>query len=125
MNATLGSINPTVSTLINGLANSLFTASTPGTATINATVDSQTVTTIIDISPTNITVDNVTGYAGHQNETLTANVTAINGNTVNEGLVDFTVNGIDAGTAPITDDAATLDWTIPIKLERWNLHYPR
>ena len=46
-------------------------------------------------------------------QTLTANVTAINGNTVNEGLVDFTINGTDAGTSPVTDDAATLDWTIP------------
>ena len=48
-----------------------------------------------------------------RNLTLTANVTAINGQTLNDGQVTFTVNGIDAGTSPVTNGTGTLNYLIP------------
>ena len=48
--ATKGNINPSSTTIFNGQATSIFTATTTGTANITTTVDNQTVSTPIAIN---------------------------------------------------------------------------
>jgi uncharacterized repeat protein (TIGR01451 family) len=50
--ATNGNLNPTSTTLINGQATALFTANHAGTASINTTIDNQTITKQLTITPT-------------------------------------------------------------------------
>ena len=50
--ATNGNFNPTTTTLINGQAKTLFTANHAGTASINTTIDNQTITKQLTITPT-------------------------------------------------------------------------
>jgi len=112
--STLGNMNPTNNVLFNGTAESTFTSNNIGTATITATIDSQTVSTSIQIntSPTNLTLTSVHNFAG-QNVILTANVTDYYGNPVNGGEVAFSVNHTSAGTVSVVDGVATATWQIP------------
>ncbi len=99
--------------LINGQATTLFAANKVGTANINAKVDGQTVSTQVIVNPisTTVAVDPVHNIAG-KNVTLRAHVIDCYDNHVNEGQVDFTVNGITVN-ADVVDGVATLNWTIP------------
>ncbi len=98
LNATLGSITPTSRNLNNGIANTTFTALlTPGTATINATVDNQTVNTTVTIqtSVTSIIVDPVTvvyGGVAHLSATLTSG-----GSGLADKSVTFLIDGSSVG----------------------------
>jgi hypothetical protein len=97
--ATLGTISPTMGTTVSGKAVATFTAATPGTATVSATVDNQagsapinivTAATTIQLTTVHITPNllNLSALV-----TLTAQVSNPAG-TVNEGLVTFTVAGL-------------------------------
>ena len=61
---------------------------------------------------TSAAAENISGYAG-QTVTLTTHVTDYDSNPVNEGDAEFTVNSVIAGTAAVTNGAASLSWTIP------------
>ena len=110
----MGSFNPTTATTVNGIAISLFTANQAGTDNLNATTDTQTVSTLITVNkgPTITTVSGVSGYAG-QNVTFTASVTDFYGNVVNEGVVTFTVGSTTLTPVTVTNGLATINWTIP------------
>jgi hypothetical protein len=114
---TNGTINPTSKTL-NGLATAIFTATTSGMGNITATTDNQTVYIQLKVNqtPTIITVNPVNNFPG-QNVTLTSHVSDYYGNPVNEGQVNFIVNGVNVGTATVTNGIAILNWTIPAN---WN-----
>ena len=56
-------------------------------------------------------------FAG-QTVTLTAHVNDYYNNLVNTGKVNFNVNGVDAGNAPVVNGVATLTWTVP---SGWNV----
>ena len=87
-NSTLGDMNPTVSTLINGQTTSIFTPNTLGTAIINATVDNQTVNTQIDI----MGLDDV--YVSPTGNDVTGNGSQANPyQTINMGLTWLNPNG--------------------------------
>ncbi len=111
---TLGNLSPTDTALLNSQASSTFIANTGGKATIYATVDDQTVEIQINIgtASTNVTLDNVQDLAGKTVD-LTAYVTGYYGNPVNEGSVEFIVNGVNAGFALVHNGVTTLNWTIP------------
>ena len=108
----LGSLKPVSAVLVNGSATSVFTATTSGSGSITATVDSQTVSAPINHVPTPITVDPVSGYAG-QNVALKAHVMDSYGNPVKYGWVTFWVNGTVIGAAGVSNGLATISWTIP------------
>jgi uncharacterized repeat protein (TIGR01451 family) len=112
--ATNGTMNPTSSSTVNGVAISTFTANKPGIATVTATVDLQTVSVDININKTQTQLS-VSDTAGVNNETinLTATLTDTNSNPVIGKEITFQVNGSTVGTA--TTDAngiATLTYTI-------------
>ncbi|MEN6554225.1 MAG: chitobiase/beta-hexosaminidase C-terminal domain-containing protein, partial [Methanobacterium sp.] len=111
--ATNGNIGTESTILINGLATTLFTSKKVGTTNINAKAGGQVVSTQVTVNPisTTVAVDPVHNIAG-KNVTLMAHVTDCYGNPVDEGQVDFTVNGITVN-ADVTDGIATLNWTIP------------
>ena len=69
-------------------------------------------TLTVSKASTKTTVIEVKGYPG-QNVTLTAYVTAVNGVTVNEGRVKFTVGNATSVYANVTNGTATFNWTIP------------
>ena len=71
---TNGSLNPTSTTLVNGIATTVFTANSIGIVDINATVDNQTVTTQINVNPVS-----------------TGNTTNNNSNTVNAATTTKTI----------------------------------
>lgn len=111
--ATNGNLSINSTTLINGQATTLFAANKVGTANINAKSDGQSVSTQVMVNPisTTVAVDPVQNIAG-KNVTLRAHVNDCYGNPVNEGQVDFTVNGIPMN-ADVNGGIATLNWTIP------------
>ena len=65
-----------------------------------------------DSTPTTITVNPVSGFAG-QNVTFTVNLVDSNGNNVTDGQVTFTVNNTNIGTVNVSNGTAILTWTIP------------
>ena len=112
--ATNGTMNPASSSTVNGAAVSTFTANKSGTATVNATVDLQTVSVDININkaPTQLSVSDT---AGVNNETinLTATLSATNNNPVIGKEITFQVNGSTVGTANTdANGIATLTYTI-------------
>ncbi|MEN6291448.1 MAG: carboxypeptidase regulatory-like domain-containing protein, partial [Methanobacterium sp.] len=94
LTGTLGSLNPTGSTLIDGQTTSIFTANAAGTAVVKATVDDETVQTSITIAKanTNLVAGNAAGVNG-KTVNLTATLTDENGNPVDGEIVNFNVNG--------------------------------
>ena len=110
---TLGSLNPTGSTLIDGQAASVFTANAAGVAVVKATVDDETVQTVITITKANthLVIGNVAGVNG-KSVNLTATLTDENGNPVDSEIVNFTVNGnVHSAT---TDASGVATWSYPI-----------
>ena len=114
---THGTINQTSNTL-NGLATSIFTATTPGMGNITATTDNQTVyiQLMVNQTPTIILVESTHNYSG-QTVNLISHIFDYYGNPVNEGKVNFRVNGVNIGIVNVIDGIATLNWTIPTN---WN-----
>ena len=102
-NSLLGTFNPATITTINGIATTIFTATSLGTGNINATTDSETLLADITVTQaaTMSTVSNVTSVNGK-----TVNLTAIlkdeNGNLLTGKTVTFTVNGVSY--TAVTDD---------------------
>ncbi|MDI6723994.1 MAG: hypothetical protein QMD61_05055 [Methanobacterium sp.] len=115
---TLGSLNPASSTIINGISTSTFTAGiVPGTATVSATVDSQTVNTQIIISPKAVLT--ITNTANNSNmnvgQTGIFTVTVINNgpNTAtNIKINDILPDGFTADTHGTGSYDGNV-WTIP------------
>ena len=114
---TNGSINPTSNTL-NGIATSIFTATTSGMGNITATSDNQTVyiQLMVNQTPTIIFVESTHNYSG-QKVNLISYTFDYNGCLVNCGQVNYTVNGVNIGTVNVINGIATLNWTIPAD---WN-----
>jgi parallel beta-helix repeat protein len=114
----LGNVNPAANTTTNGKTTTSFTANNvPGTSAVSATVDGQTVSTGVTINglliPTGIIVNPVSGFNGNT-VTLTATLTDLLNNIKVQGkTIQFSVNGISAGTA-VTDvnGVATLPYII-------------
>jgi uncharacterized repeat protein (TIGR01451 family) len=97
----------------------LTTDGTAGVAHVNAVTDGETVNTEVNINKINtetVTTDK-NNFAG-QNVDLTATVEDNDGNPVNEGQIQFTVNGTNAGTVNVNNGQATLNWTIPLNWTR-------
>jgi predicted outer membrane repeat protein len=90
----------------------------PGTATVTAADGTEEVSTTVNIQseepkePTTTTVSDISGHAGDSVD-LAANVTAENGAIVDGGTVNFTVNGVSAGSAMVNNGQASTSWTIP------------
>ena len=84
------------------------------TGTTNFLTSNNTENLTINPTPTNITVNPANGYAG-QNINITANINS-QGYPVNEGTIQFTINGTHIGTASVNNGIAILNWTIP----NWN-----
>ena len=82
--------------------------------TTNFLTSNKTGNLTINPTPTNITVNPANGYAG-QNINITANINS-QGYPVNEGTIQFTINGTNIGTASVNNGIAILNWTIP----NWN-----
>ncbi|MTK63844.1 MAG: hypothetical protein F8N15_04790 [Methanobacterium sp.] len=108
----LGQIT-TPGTTEDGTATAVFTGTHVGTATVNATSGSQTVSSTVTVEPlgTTTTVDDGQNYPG-QDIKLTAHVTDENNNPVNGGYVTFTVNDSQI-EVQVVNGVATLSWTIP------------
>ena len=70
----------------------------------------------VDLTPTNITVDLTHNFSG-QNITLVAKVNDIYNQPVNDGKVNFIIDGLDTGLANVSNGIATLNWIIPTS---WN-----
>ena len=87
-----------------------------GTSNIDVSTDTNTLT--VDKTPTSTLVDSVHDFAG-QTVDLVAHVTDVYGN-VNDGQVQFTVNGVNAGTANVNNGIATLNWLIPSNWDAGN-----
>lgn len=110
----LGNINPLSGVVVNGQATSDFTASSPGTANITATVDDQQSLTEITINktPTGLTVDDATGVNG-QTISITALLTDCNDQVLPDKSITFSVGETGIGGA-VTDAAgiAAISYTI-------------
>ena len=107
------------------LENPVHTYAAPGTYTISLTVwnDEGTSTTTRTITvpyPTNVAVNPVTGYAGH-NVTITANVTDNQGNAVKDGEVNFIINGKDMGNVTVVNGLAALKYNLPLISGNYNI----
>ncbi|HML05683.1 MAG TPA: Ig-like domain repeat protein, partial [Methanobacterium sp.] len=119
-----GSLTPFLTTTLNGLASTTYTANGPtpiptSPVRIYAIANNENnVYTQVNILKmiTNVVVDPAHNFAG-QNITLKANVTDQNGNPVNEGQVTFIVNGEPGVTVNVVNGIATKSWTIPAS---WN-----
>jgi len=118
---TKGTVTPISTITTNGIANTTFKGISLGVSAISTTLDAQTVTTNVNINKisTAIIVDPVSGYKG-KTVNLTVHVTDIYGNPVNEGQVQFTVNGIYDGSATVSNGIATLKWQIPTNWKTGN-----
>jgi hypothetical protein len=111
---TKGTVNPIISTITNGSANTTFTGLQPGFSVVSAMVDDQTVTTNVNINKisTAITVTPVNGLNG-KTVNLTATLTDSDGNPVSGASVQFSVNGTIIGSVNTdTNGIATLPYTI-------------
>ena len=118
---TITNIIPTSSTTLNGKVTATYTANGQTLTTpvkIYANVDNEhTVYATININkiPTSTVVDAKHDFAG-QTVDLVAHVTDTYGN-VNGGQVQFTVDGVNVGTANVNNGLATFSWLIPFN---WN-----
>jgi len=110
---TLGSLNPTGSTLIDGQAALVFTANAAGAAVVKATVDDENVQTSITITKANthLVIGNAAGVNG-KSVNLTATLTDENGNPVDGEMVNFNVNG--NGHSATTDSSGVATWSYTI-----------
>jgi autotransporter family porin len=111
---TKGTVNPIISTITNGSANTTFTGLQHGFSVVSAMVDDQTVTTNVNINKisTAITVDPVSGLNG-KTVNLTATLTDSDGNPVSGASVQFSVNGTIIGSVNTdTNGIATLPYII-------------
>ena len=112
-NSTSGTFNHSTATTTNGTANVTFTGTSLGTCLINATTDSQTVSTNImvdQIVVTGLTVNNATVTDG-KSVNLTATLTDIDSNPLSGKTVTFTVNNKDYNAVTDSNGVATLDYT--------------
>jgi len=116
-----GTLNPEQSILIDGRANSIFTMKW-STVKITVTVDNQIVSTLITIKiPTTLIIDNTTGFNG-ETINLTAKLTDIEGNPLTGENVDFSVNGINIGSAITNNNGiAEIEYTINQKVGTYNI----
>ncbi len=108
------------------LADHVHTYAAPGIYTVSLTVwndeGTSTITRTITVHyPTNIAVNPVTGYAGH-NVTITANVTDNQGNAIKEGEVNFIINGNDMGNVTVVNGIAMLKYNLPLISSNYNIN---
>ncbi|MTK63632.1 MAG: DUF11 domain-containing protein, partial [Methanobacterium sp.] len=114
----LGTLNQTNSTTVNGTATTIFTGVTPGISQVKAVVNSGNVTTNISISspaaiPTSITVIPVTGYNGVTTNLIATLRDTRNNITVSGKTIRFSVNGVFLGTAVTNSNGvATFAYTV-------------
>ena len=112
---TLGNVNPINTTIQNNTSKTILTTNTLGYAFVSATVDDQTVSTLVQVKnliSTNTTVISTNGYANNT-VNLTAVLTAKDNSIINGGNVTFTVDNVPSVTAPVVNGMATYIWTIP------------
>ena len=114
----LGTLNITNSTTVNGTASAVFTGVAPGISQVKAGVNSQNVTTNISISapaaiPTLVVVNPVTGYKGVATNLIATLRDTKNNITLAGKTIRFSVNGTFLGTA-VTNSAgvATFAYTV-------------
>jgi len=119
--SSIGNLQPTSTTLINGQAKTIFTSNSSGLANITATLDNQTVTTNIMVTlPTTLTISSTTGITG-STIPLTATLTNSN-NPVSGATVSFNVNGQTVGTATTgLDGIATYSYLINLPVGIYNI----
>jgi hypothetical protein len=116
LTGTKGTLSPSSAKTVNGIVQSVFTATSGGDAVINAIVDGQAVSIGIAVNPTYSTLTSVNNFKG-QNVTLIVQVVDSDHNSVNEGQVTFKVNGTIVRTVNVTSGQGKLNWTIPLN---WN-----
>jgi hypothetical protein len=120
---TIGSTTLTPVTITNGLATINWTIPTTWTAgnytivadysgSSNYLASTNGTNLTVTPNPTNINVNPVSGYAGH-NVTFTANLVDSNGNPVTDGQVGFKVNNTNIGTVDVSNGTASITWAIP------------
>jgi predicted outer membrane repeat protein/parallel beta-helix repeat protein len=78
----------------------------------NYLASNNTTNLTVNPTPTNVTLDPVSGFAG-QTVTINTHVTDSNSNPVKDGQVTYKVNGTVIGTADVSNGLATINWTIP------------
>lgn len=107
----IGDINPEDTETTSGTADSTFTGTTVGTATVSAQVDNEIQTTTVEVekADTVMTVDSASGvYLG--STTLSATLVDEYGNPVGGVQVDFYVDGVWVGS-DITDGSGYAEVT--------------
>ncbi|CFX30921.1 Invasin/intimin cell-adhesion, partial [Syntrophomonas zehnderi OL-4] len=78
----------------------------------NYLASNNTTNLTVNPTPTNVTLDPVSGFAG-QTVTINTHVTDSNNNPVKDGKVTYKVNGTLIGTVDVSNGLATITWTIP------------
>jgi hypothetical protein len=120
--ATLGSVNPAGTTTTSGIAATTYTAVAAGSDTVSATIDSQTVSMTVNVTPATTTAaaSASTNFSSSSKAvTLSVTVTSPAG-TVNGGTVTFTllnsssqVVGTATTSAPVSGGTASVNYTVP------------
>jgi len=106
----LGTFSQVTVTTINGTATTIFTATTLGNSTINATTDNQTLSSNITVRlATNILVNNVTCTNG-DTVNLTTTLTDENGKGLPDKTVTLNVNGTNYTATTDSNGSVTVSY---------------
>ena len=99
--ATQGTMNPTSGTVTNGQAMSQFTSTSNQDGTATATVNSQMVTTVIDVNSPSYSINDVSMNEGNSGQTMFTFTVTKTGSTPFVSTVDYMTQD---GTATIADN---------------------
>lgn len=109
-NSVLGTLNPVTAVTTNGIATTVFTATGTQIKPITATTDNQTVSTYMNGIGTTIVMVNVT-TAKDSKTNLTATLTSIDGSSLADKTLTFSINGNNYDATTDSNGEATISYT--------------